>query len=96
MIGRENGNPQNISEGKEEKEVKPGQLLLPGSLLELQIGSSEEEVAQNSFEAIERTGHLFPPGPSDKTLLRQPESLRIAYYYTLNTVTASTAYVYCL
>jgi len=59
MIGRENGNPQNISEGKEQKEVKPGQLLLPGSLLELQIGSSEEEVAQNSFEAIERTGHFF-------------------------------------
>jgi hypothetical protein len=63
MIRGENVNPQNISEGKEQKEVKPGQLLPPGSLFELQIGSSEEEILQNFFEAFDRTAHLLPPAP---------------------------------
>ncbi len=91
MIGRKHGNPQTISKGKEQKEVKPGQLLVPGSLFELQIGSSEEEISQNFFEATDRTAHLLLPGPFEKTLPRMPESLPPADYYTLKIAALSTA-----
>ena len=65
MIGGKNGDPQNISERKEQEEVKSGQPLLSGSLFELQIGSSKEEILENFFETVERIDHLLSLAPFD-------------------------------
>jgi hypothetical protein len=91
MVRGENGNPQNISERKKQKEVEPGQLLMSGSLFELQIGSSKEEILENFFETVERTAHLLPPGPFEETLPWMPESHPPIDYYTLKIAAPSTA-----
>ena len=61
MIGRENGDSQEIPERKQKHEVPASQFFCPNRLFDLKRGGSEEEILKSFPEVVKAKAHFFLP-----------------------------------
>jgi hypothetical protein len=59
MIGRENGDSQEIAERKQKDEVLASQFLVADRLLDLKRGGTEKEILKGLPEVVQSKAHLF-------------------------------------
>ena len=59
IIGRENGNSQEVAERKQKDEVLASQFLMVDRLLDLKRGGSEKEILKGFPEGVQSKVHLF-------------------------------------
>ena len=59
MIGRENGDSQEIAERKQKDEVLASQFLVADRLLDLKRGGTKKEILKGLPEVVQSEAHFF-------------------------------------
>ena len=61
IVWRKDRDPQKVPEGEQQEKILAGNFFLPDGLFDFKIGDTEEEILEESSQALNSLAHPLPP-----------------------------------